>query len=65
MNNHEGEGKSILELRIKTNELLSDCHILPHNANILIMDSKFLCPFVYIHMRFLSVPHGVNVFRVR
>ena len=44
---------------------LSDCHTLPNSANGRVTDSKILCPFVSVHMRFLSVPHAVNAFRVR
>ena len=32
---------------------------------IALRDSKILCPFVSVCMRFLSVPHAVNAFRVR
>ena len=42
---------------------LSDCHTLPDSANGRLTDSKILCPFVSVHMRFLSVE--VNAFRVR
>ena len=41
------------------------CHTLPDNANRHVTDSKILCPFVSVHMSFLSVPHEVKVFRVR
>ena len=44
---------------------LSDCHTLPDSANGNVMDSKILCPFMSVPMRFLSVPHAVNAFRVR
>ena len=44
---------------------LSDCHSLPDSANGRVTDSKILCPFLSVHMRFLSVPHAVNAFRVR
>ena len=29
------------------------------------LDSKILCPFVSVHMRFLSIPHAVNACSVR
>ena len=35
------------------------------SANGRIPDSKILCPFVSINMRFLSVPHAVNASHVR
>ena len=44
---------------------LSDCHTLPDSTNGRVTDSKILCPFVSVHMRFLSVPRAVNAFRVR
>ena len=44
---------------------LSDCHTLPDSANGRVTDSKILCPFLSVHMRFLSVLHAVNAFRVR
>ena len=44
---------------------LSDCHTLPDSTNGRVTDSKILCPFVSPHMRFLSVPHAMNAFRVR
>ena len=37
----------------------------PDSANTCLTDSKILCPFVSVRMRFLSVPHAVNVFRIR
>ena len=37
---------------------ISDCHTLLDSVT----DSKVL---MSVHMRFLSVPHAVNVFRVR
>ena len=45
---------------------LRDCHTLLDtcSANGRLTDSKILCPFESIHMRFLSVPHVVNAFRV-
>ena len=46
-------------------QTLSDCHTLPDSANRFVKDSKILCPFVSIRMRFLSVPLAVYVFRVR
>ena len=44
---------------------LRPCHTLPDSANGRVTDSKILCPFVSVRMRFLSVPHAVNAFRVR
>ena len=44
---------------------LIDCHTLPDNANGRVTYSKILCPFVSVRMRFLSVRHAVNAFRVR
>ena len=44
---------------------LRPCHTLPDSANERVTDSKILCPFVSVRMRFLSVPHAVNAFRVR
>ena len=44
---------------------LRPCHTLPDNANGRVTDSKILCPFVSVRMRFLSVPRAVNAFRVR
>ena len=41
------------------------CHTLPDSANGRVTDSKILCPFLSVRMRFLSVPHAVNAFRVR
>ena len=43
----------------------SDCHTLLDSANVRVMDSKILCPFVSVCMRFLSVLHAANVFSVR
>ena len=40
-------------------------HTLPDSATGRVTDSKILCPFVSVRMRFLSVPHAVNAFRVR
>ena len=40
--------------------IITDCHTLPDGR---VKDSKILCPFVSVHMRFLSVPHAVNAFR--
>ena len=40
-------------------------HTLPDSANGRVTDNKILCPFVSVHMRFLSVTHAVNAFRVR
>ena len=45
--------------------LLRPCHTLPDSANGRVTDSKILCPFVSVRMRFLSVPHAVNALRVR
>ena len=56
---HALKGNHILERSLRP------CHILPDSANGRAADSKILCPFVSIRMRFLSVPHAVNVFRVR
>ena len=44
---------------------LRPCHTLPDSANGRVTDSKILCPFVSVRMRFLSVPRAVNAFRVR
>ena len=44
---------------------LSDCHTLPESTNGRVTDSKILCQFVSVCIRFLSVPHAVNAFRVR
>ena len=33
---------------------------VPDSANGRVTDSKILCPFVSVHMRFLSVPRAVN-----
>ena len=44
---------------------LRPCHTLPDSANGRVTDNKILCPFVSVRMRFLSVPHAVNAFRVR
>ena len=44
---------------------LRPCHTLPDSANGRVTDSKILCPFVSVRVRFLSVPHAVNAFRVR
>ena len=45
--------------------ILRPCHTLPDSANGRVTDSKILCPFVSVRMRFLSVPRAVNAFRVR
>ena len=45
--------------------MLRPCHTLLDSANRRVTDSKILCPFVSVRMRFLSVPHAVNAFRVR
>ena len=37
---------------------LSDCHTLPDSANGRVTDSKILCPFMSVRMRFLSVRHA-------
>ena len=44
---------------------LRPCHTLSDSANGRVMDSKILCPFVSVRMRFLSVPRAVNACRVR
>ena len=44
---------------------LRPCHTLPDSANGRVTDNKIICPFVCVCMRFLSVPHAVNAFRVR
>ena len=44
---------------------LSDCHTLPDSANGPLTDSRILCPFMSVRMRFLSVCHAVHAFRVR
>ena len=44
---------------------LSNCHTIPDSANVRVTDGKILSPFVSIRMRFLSVRHAVNAFRVR
>ena len=44
---------------------LSDGHTLPDSTNGRVTDSKIACPFVSVRMRFLSVRHAVNAFRVR
>ena len=44
---------------------LSDCHTLPDNASGRAMDSKILCPLLFVQMHFLSIPCAVNAFRVR
>ena len=40
-------------------------HTLPDSGNVRVTDNKILIPFVTVRMRFLSVPHAVNVFHVR
>ena len=42
---------------------LSDFHTLQDSANGRVTDSKTLCPFVSVYMRFLSVPHAENALR--
>ena len=56
-----------LEVRQEDNVYrpLSDCHTLPDSTNGCVTDSNIICPFVSVGMRFLSVPHAVNAFRVR
>ena len=44
---------------------LRPCHTLPDSTNGRETDSRMLSPFVPVRMRFLSVPHAVNAFRVR
>ena len=44
---------------------VSDCHTFSDSTNGRVTDSIILCPFVSVCMRFLSVPHAVNAFRVR
>ena len=43
---------------------LSNCHTLPDSTNGRVTDSKILCPFVSVHMRFLSVPRACKVISV-
>ena len=43
----------------------NDCHTLPDSANGCVTDSKVLCPFVSVRMRFLYAPHAANAFPVR
>ena len=43
----------------------NDRHTLPDSANGRVTDNKILFQFVSVHMRFLSVPHALNAFRVR
>ena len=38
---------------------------LADSTNGRVTDSRILCPFVSVGVRFLSVPHAVNAFRVR
>ena len=44
---------------------LSDCHTLPDSTNGCVTESKIICPFVSVCMRFLSVPHAVNALCVK
>ena len=39
---------------------LSNCHTLPDSTNGSVTDSKILCPFMSVCMRFLSVPHAAS-----
>ena len=52
--------------RLKTYRDFQSVKALSHlSANGRVTDSKILCPFVSVRMRFLSVPRAVNAFRVR
>ena len=55
----------IFSLKRYAMDTLNDCHTLPDSANGRVTDSKILCPFVSVRMRFLSVRHAVNAFCVR
>ena len=43
----------------------SDCHTLPDSTNGRVTDSRIICPFVSVRMRFLFVLHAVNALHVR
>ena len=60
-----GIWKSLISLKSWPLNRLRPCHTLLDSANGRVTDNKILCPFVSVRMRFLSVPHAVNAFRVR
>ena len=41
-------------------QFLIDCHTLLDSANGRVTDSNIFCPFLSVHVGFLSVPHAVN-----
>ena len=43
----------------------SDCHTLSDSTNGCVTDSKILCPFLSVCMRFMSISYVVNASRVR
>ena len=63
INRFKNEGYNLYNMQLTA--CLRPCHTLPDSANGRVTDSKILCPFVSVRMRFLSVPHAVNAFRVR